>query len=380
MRVLFVASDNNRTSGAFLSMTALNYLLNTEHNIQTKVILPNKGNGESLLLDKNIKYKKVRSFDWIIPKDTRYDIKFKLVKSIKILWNFLSAVRIAFIALFGRYDIIHTNTTYAYVGFLAAKLAHKPHVWHLREFLEEDQGRKIISKKIGYRMIAKSNKIIAISRSIYEKYAKIFDEKKLSVVFNGIDTDIFYKPQKSIFLESTPKLIYCGGFNKRKGFDELLEAIKKLSNRKSNFKLLLMGQVSQKYKDKIKKLGIEHYVTYLGYQKEVEKWYEIADISFNCSQSEAFGRKTVEAMMVGNLLIGADTAGTKELIQDGKTGLLYKQGNTDDLANVIEYAINNTSKMKIIAEDGREYMYNNMTARLNANRVVEIYKEMKFVK
>lgn len=376
MRVLFVASDNNRTSGAFLSMTALNYLLNTEHGIQTKVILPNKGDGESLLIEKNIKYKKVRSFDWIVPINARRDIKFKLVKTIKILLNFIAVIRIAFVALFGKYDIIHTNTTYAYVGFLAAKVVNKPHVWHLREFLEEDQGRTIIRRKMGNQMIEKSDKILAISSSIYNKYIKIFDEKKLRVILNGIDTDVFYKPHKRIFEDSTPTLIYCGGFNKRKGFDELLDAIKKISERKLDFKLLFMGQVSQKYKNRIRKLGIEHNVTYLGYQKEVEKWYEIADISFNCSQSEAFGRKTVEAMMVGDLLIGADTAGTKELIENGKTGLLYRQGNSEDLANVIEHAITNPQKMKLIADAGREYMYNNMSARLNAEKVAEVYKEI----
>ena len=43
MKVLFVPSDNNPASGAFLSMTALNKILNEKLGVETFVVLPHKG-------------------------------------------------------------------------------------------------------------------------------------------------------------------------------------------------------------------------------------------------------------------------------------------------------------------------------------------------
>ena len=49
--IIFMASDNNRSSGAFLSMTDLNYVLN-QRGISTLIVLPEYGNGESILKEK----------------------------------------------------------------------------------------------------------------------------------------------------------------------------------------------------------------------------------------------------------------------------------------------------------------------------------------
>ena len=51
------------------------------------------------------------------------------------------------------------------------------------------------------------------------------------------------------------------------------------------------------------------------------------DIALVASCSEAFGRVTVEAMLAGMLVIGADVAGTSELICDGVNGILYEDDN-----------------------------------------------------
>lgn len=44
-------------------------------------------------------------------------------------------------------DIVHINTSWTYVGALAAKKAKIPFIWHIREFLEEDQDRRIWKRK-----------------------------------------------------------------------------------------------------------------------------------------------------------------------------------------------------------------------------------------
>ena len=95
-----------------------------------------------------------------------------------------------------------------------------------------------------------------------------------------------------------------------------------------------------------------------------------------CSQSEAFGRVTVEAMMSGCLVIGANAGGTMELISDNVTGLLYTSGDYSDLAEKIKFALKYPEKMRVIAKHGQNKMLNEMTAQNNASRINEIYREI----
>ena len=62
------------------------------------------------------------------------------------------------------------------------------------------------------------------------------------------------------------------------------------------------------------------------FQSDLYELRKHADIALMCSRGEALGRVTVEAMLSENLVIGADSAGTKEIIQNKVTGYLYKTG------------------------------------------------------
>ena len=114
---------------------------------------------------------------------------------------------------------------------------------------------------------------------------------------------------------------------------------------------------------------------FFGYRKDVDKLYELADISFTCSEFEAFGRTTVEAMLSGNLVIGANSGATTELIRDNR-GILFKLHDSDDLFNKIKYALDNPVVSKKIAESGREYMFDILSPEKNADEVFKVYYEI----
>ena len=148
----------------------------------------------------------------------------------------------------------------------------------------------------------------------------------------------------------------------------------------TDFEVLIVGagdnQVIADIKNRFSKANMSDRVRFLGYQKDVEVFLNESDIFCMCSKSEAFGRTTVEAMLSGNLVIGANTAGTKDLIDDGVTGIYYEQGNAEDLCEKMLAAINNKSKSKEIAESGRQYMFENMSAERNAEEIYNLYMEI----
>ncbi len=378
MKVLFIASDNNPTSGAFLSMVTLNRLLREIYQVETKVVLPKEGDGKRLLEKNGIPYIICRSYDWAVPVDKAKTLHTFLRHLRNRVYNIRSQVRIAMMIRKEHFDLVHLNTTYANVGEAAARWAGVPYVWHLREMLEEDQETTIDFKRSGYRTIAKADRVIAISNCVYEKYSKLLPDARIKMIYNGIDVERFYHPDKKIMQDpNNMTLIYGGGYTKKKGVFDLAKAIRILKDRSiRGFKLLLIGDITPEFQEYINQLDIGDIIEPLGYQEYVEKCYCQADIAFSCSEMEAFGRKTVEAMLCGCLMISSDTGGSLDIIQDHETGLFYRQGSSESLAETILYAMEHRQESQEIASRGREYAREHFSAEENAKRIYETYQEV----
>ena len=381
MKILFVPSDNNFTSGAFRSMSVLNRILNQEWHIDTLVVLPREGDGVKLLDEYKIKYTYIESYNWIVKSDRELTPEEEERIAVEKELNKIAIQKFVDLINKEKPDLIHINTTYSYVAAEAAQITKVPLIWHLREFLEEDQARRIYDKEYGYSLIGKADKIITISKALYKKYENILPKDKMCVIYNGIDTDQFYAKKRSIFKKDKVIFICAGSVSYNKGQDTLVRACGKLyKSGFKNFELWLPGTCSEHMEKEIngicKKYGIKKHVKLLGRRDDVDVLMKQSDIAFMCSKFEAFGRVTVEAMLAGNLLIGANTGGTLEIIEDGKTGLLYQQGSVNDLYKKIVYALNNKELMKKIAAAGRDAMYKDMSARRNARDIANLYYKM----
>ena len=379
--ILFIPSDNNKTSGAFLSMANLVNILKNKYGLNVKIVLPRKGNGIEVLNALNLKYEIIPSEDWVVPLSIDKNEEYYEDRSLKIEKNKKAVNKLVKFINKHNIDLIHINTTYSYVGALAGQKTNTPVVWHLREFLEEDQSNTLWNRDKGNELIGKSDRIIAISDSILKKYESVFNNHKLVRIYNGIDSNRFYKPEKEIFNEDKVKMIMVGGFEYYKGQIELSKALVKVFQKGYyNFELNFVGvgkeEVRKEVEEIFKEAGMLNLVNFLGYKYDVENYFEKSDISFTCAKSEAFGRTTVEAMLSGNLVIGSNSAGTKELIKDGETGILYNLQDIDDFSEKIIYALNNQENVKKIASNGRSFMYENMTAEKNADNIYRLYQEI----
>ena len=380
MRILFIPSDNNRTSGAFLCMATMIDILRDKYPVDPFVILPNEGEGVEVLNSLGIDSVLIQSRDWVIPmslrKDEKYynDIKNKRAINKKAVNGIRKFIRDYDI------DLLHINTTYSYVGALAAMDEDIPFVWHLREFLEEGQNLTLWDRKKGNALINKANKVITVSNVLNKKYEGVIDDDRLISIHDGIDEDKFYNPNKEIFEGDIVKFIFVGGFEYHKGQIHFAKACVKLYNSGfHDFKVTFIGTGTPKVKKEVEDIFKEanlNNVEFLGYQLNVENYFKESDISFTCGSIESFGRTTVEAMLSGNLLIGANTAGTNELLAGGEIGILYEHGDVDDLCEKMLFAIENKQKSKDMAKKGRTYMFENMTAEINADKVYKVYKEI----
>lgn len=380
-RILFVATDNNAASGAFRSLVTLAQLVRDQQGYDPIVVLPYPGTGTALLDEVHIPHVMILSVMWgIIPNEGVHIAK-RISTS---LWrNHFAVSRIVKVIQQQEVDLVHVNTTYGYVGALAAKKAGVPLVWHLREFVEEDRGASLWHRPTCNQLIASADRVIAISNSIQKKYAKFIPATRLTRIYNGIDTRRFCRAGRRIQTRGLCTFILLGAFDGHKGHFEFCRACAAIAARGvKDFQIWFVGDgqdnVRQECATILEKAGLAERVTYWGFQSRPEDYLEKADIAFMCSRAEAFGRVTVEAMLTGCLVIGANTGGTQELIQDGKTGLLFdfKSGESPDLAEKMIYALEHRGEMAEIALAGQKVMAETMTAERNADEVARVYAEL----
>ena len=386
MKIALIASDNNATSGAFLSMTNLALQLN-QLGVETIIVIPpdgpfvGPGDGEAILKAKGLKYYVVPSISWVVPGWFPSSTLVSLGQVKRILKNKVYARELTKILKAEHVDLVHINTSYSCFGAFAAKRARIPYVWHIREFLEEDQGNRFYFPRYSHRLMSRASLVIAISNSIYEKYSKVITKEKIKVIYNGIDTDQFYMPERHIFKDSQITLCYVGGLSELKGTDDLIEACRLLNDQgyKDSYRLLIAGRGNEAYeaqlRDRIKKYELDN-IEMLGFRTDVPQVMEQADVSIVTSRCEAFGRVTVEAMLTGNLVLGADSAGTKELLQDGNLGVLYECGNPESIKEQVIFIIKNRDSLTDKADVARTYMREHMSARKNAENIYREYRRI----
>ena len=399
MKVIYFATDNYALSGAFICLVRLAQEMKSR-GVKVKVVLPTEGDGTKLLADAGIPYVLIKSYNWDITIGAGLKVKAKI--PVKYLLNLRAESQIRELLKKEKPDIVHINSTYSYVGAVSAYKLGIPVVWHIREFFEEDQNNQMWNREKGYAIMRKADAILPVSKALFEKYRKIFQEDKLHVINDGVVEKRFYEPARKIFQNDEIRLVCVGGLYHYKGQTTLIEALaefiesncskedtdKKYSTlskadednreKKTSITLSLVGEGTEELtlKNLAKERGISELVRFEGYSSEPEKFYKEADISFMTSKSEAFGLVTVEAMLSGALVIGADCAGTKDIIEDRKTGLLYEPGNYKSLADAIEYALNNRAEMQQIADRGRQRAVENFTTKVNADHVKEIYDKI----
>ena len=91
---------------------------------------------------------------------------------------------------------------------------------------------------------------------------------------------------------------------------------------------------------------------------------------------EAVSLSMLESMACGKLVIGSNTGGIPEVIQDGKNGFLTIKGDEQDIADKLKYIIEHKDDLKSIQEEAIKTVQRKYTWEVITNQIEEIYKEV----
>ena len=289
-------------------------------------------------------------------------------------------------------DIVYTNTSVTPYGAIASALLDKPHIWHVRELGEEGLG---LIFDLGFENAANfinkfSNCVIANSKAISKQYSKFIPKDKMIVSYNSFPIEDIEKLKtrkvKDIYKnKGSIKLAIVGTIAETKGQKEAILAIKELIKQNKKVELTVIGKTSSpSYLEELKKFvevnNLEGHVHFLGYVDDAIPYMNQADVFINCSRYEAFGRITLEAMLLKKPVIGARSGGTPELIQNNYNGLLYTLGDYEELTDKIKFFMENREEIEKYGNNGYSFATRTFTDQGYSGKIYEIIQNLKNTK
>lgn len=267
--------------------------------------------------------------------------------------------------------LIHSNTSVINIGaMIKQRLGNNvKHIWHIREFGDIDFDMTPIINRNDFFKYMNDNTdfFICISKKISQHYSNLLNNKK-KVIYNGIDSSNYITEHES---HIGVNFIISGRISETKGQREAVQSCAELLKLGyHNFKLYIAGQgdiyfpVPKECKD---------YIVFLGQVKDMPALRKKMDIELVCSKAEAFGRVTAEAMMGGLPVIGSNTGGTPELIENGETGFLYEYGNTSDLTEKMRCFLDDSSKIDVMGLNAQKYALEHFTIERCVDQLCNYY-------
>ena len=216
-------------------------------------------------------------------------------------------------------DIVHTNVGVIRIGFDAARRLGIPHVYHIREYASLIGFHYFPSRSSFLSQLSCGRSYsICITRDIQRHYQQT-DNPRSRVVYDAAcphRDQLTEVPDGGYFL--------CAGrVEPTKGVDLLLEAYASYARHTdTSLPLLMAGNTNRPdYLRRIKQLvadqGVDRLVSFLGPRKDIEQLMRQARALIVASEHEGFGLCMAEAMSVGCLVIGRDTTGSREQMDNG---------------------------------------------------------------
>ena len=323
MKILFITSSTTIHGGG--SKSFLQMLKGLIHcGITPLVILPDNNGLYKVLLQMGVACIALKhSYRMSVYPQNKHTWRDIILFTPRLIYgmiiNNLSCIQLIKIAKQFNPDIIHTNVSVTAIGYYVARLLKIPHVWHIREYADLDfDFHYYPSKKVQQHRYKRSNSYtICITKDVQQHHG-LNNWSNSVVIYNGIFS------QKELFYEKHKKdyFLFAGRIEQAKGILPLIDAYADYRTKtKSPLPLHIAGSGNEQYvklvQDRISQYNITKHVKFLGMRDDILSLYREATAIIVPSISEGFGRITAEAMFSGCLVVGNDTAGTKEQFDNG---------------------------------------------------------------
>ena len=290
-------------------------------------------------------------------------------------------------------EIIHAHTPYR-VGLPALRAARKlklPFVYEMRGMWEETavaNGRWMRNgpayrrfQKYETKVLRKADSVVCISETLkLEAIKRGVKEHKITVITNAVKRNIGQETHKGELYDkavqalnkakSTKVIGYIGSLREMEGVDLTAEAVAQLKSGGRDIRFFVLtseaGQLELKQYCESLGLGEDAVITGPVPHEEVSPFYDLIDIFVVSRPDTRVTRlvtplKPFEAMAMGKVVIASELPALEEIIDNGKTGLLFQPGKVSSLCNAISCCFNEDDSGAKLGNNAQEWVMENRT-------------------
>ena len=183
------------------------------------------------------------------------------------------------------------------------------------------------------------------------------------------------KPSTERAAEIAP-LLYFGRLSAEKGIDDLLHAMQRLPR----LNLVIAGDGPERGRLELlcKSLGLSN-VKFAGQVRGAELDRAIANSRFTVLPSHAYetlGKTILESYAEARAVVATDLGSRRELIHEGKTGLLYQTGDVEQLASALQFLSSQPELADRMGRAGLEQVQVHNTAEAHYAALIRLYERL----
>lgn len=213
---------------------------------------------------------------------------------------------------------------------------------------------------------------------------------KVLVIPNAVDIEKFSvggAPDETLKsqlgLSGSRILGFIGSFYAYEGLDLLIDALPRMLEKAPDVRVLLIGGGPQEaaLKQQASQLGIADKIVFSGRvpHDQVNRYYDLVDVLVYPRHSMRLTElvtplKPLEAMAQGRLFVASDVGGHQELIRDGVTGVLFKAGDAQSLADKVLGLLHSTEKWPALRAAGRHFVETERNWPVSVARYRDLYQ------
>ncbi len=304
-----------------------------------------------------------------------------------------------------RPDVLHAHSP-SLNGEVAIRAGREfgiPVVYEIRAFWEDaavDHGtsregglRYRLTRALETSVVRRADAVTTICEGLRgDLIARGVPEDKITVIPNAVDIERFpllerRNPvlERELGLEGKAVLGFIGSFYAYEGLPLLVRAMPAILRAQPDTQLLLVGGGPQEVELRalVAELGLEGEVIFTGRvpHDEVSAYYSLVDVFAYPRLSMRLTDlvtplKPLEAMAQGRLVLASDVGGHRELIDDGRTGVLFPAGSVEGLASAALELLQARDRWEDFRQAGRRFVETERNWAASVARYAPVYERL----
>jgi PEP-CTERM/exosortase A-associated glycosyltransferase len=311
------------------------------------------------------------------------------------------ARRIASVARAERAQVLHAHSPVlnGLPALWAARRLGIPVVYEARAFWEdaavdhgttrEGSARYRATRALETLMFRRADRVIVIAAAMRaELAARGVAPERVTIVGNGVDTERFSPVPRDaelgrqLGLDGGPVLGFIGSFYRYEGLRFLVEAMPDLRKKLPGARVLLVGGGEEDEALRALAAAAGGAVVFAGQipHDQIKRYYSLLDV-FVCPRRRmrltelVTPLKPLEAMAMGQAVLGSDVGGIAELVRHDETGLLFRAESRSDFVDAAARLGSSPELRARLGEQARRAMLEERGWRQVVSNYLPVYRE-----